>query len=317
VGSQRPLGTCTANFAWGLGQRMRTASMRNKIMCPAATLMVNGRNGVEDVGQPRVASIVIGGGAPGTPGGRKMSCKFRSSVAAALGILSLQAFASPSQAVPFSAGDFLTYTQNDWGNTATAEQLLTANYNTLYAPFGVFQVGITNGLGFSITFSDAADLLVFLPAAGPPGALNSNLLNPTTSSSGLFGGEVAALRLNVDFSDAGLISHLPGVPFGDLELTGFSGSLTGLNDQLVRNFLGIINIALGGGATPYTIPDLDEVALQLDGSFFDGIPLQWAQDHLAVSAATSAPVSEPSTLALFGFGLLGLAGMRVLRSKPV
>jgi hypothetical protein len=124
------------------------------------------------------------------------------------------------------------------------------------------------------------------------------------------------LRLNVDFSDAGLITHLPSVPFGDLELTGFSGSLTGLNDELVRNFLGVINTALGGGATPYTIPDLDGVAQQLDGSFFGGIPLQWAQDHLALPAATTTSVPEPPTglLLLFGLGAL-ISAQRVKTSR--
>jgi len=37
----------------------------------------------------------------------------------------------------------------------------------------------------------------------------------------------------------------------------------------------------------------------------------------AVNDKSMASVPEPSTLALCGFGRLGLAGMGVLRSKPV
>jgi hypothetical protein len=36
-----------------------------------------------------------------------------------------------------------------------------------------------------------------------------------------------------------------------------------------------------------------------------------------VPAVAASVLPEPSTPALFGFGLLGLAGMRVLRAKPV
>ena len=35
--------------------------------------------------------------------------------------------------------------------------------------------------------------------------LTSDLLDPTSSSAGEFGGSVVALRINVDFSDAGLL----------------------------------------------------------------------------------------------------------------
>src|SRR6266403_4906653 len=88
--------------------------------------------------------------------------------------------ASPSQAVPFLAGDFLTFTQADWGDPIP---LLTANYNTVYAPFGIFEIGIPGSLGFSITFTSAASLAAFLPAIGPPGALDSDLADPIGSSS--------------------------------------------------------------------------------------------------------------------------------------
>jgi hypothetical protein len=236
-----------------------------------------------------------------------MSHNFYISIFAAVGLLC--AISTPAHAVPFSPGDFLSYTQAEWGDPPNpAAQLLTTNYVTVYAPFGVVAIGITNGSGFSITFDNAADLVAYLPAVGPAGPLNSNSVDPTTTASGTFGGEAAALRLNVDFSDANLLAHLPGVPFGNLRLTGFSGSLAGLNEMPVRDFLGVINNALGGGLTPYTISDLDGVALQLNAAFFNGIPLDWAETHLELPR-TTAPIPESATwvLMLAGFGAICFA----------
>ncbi len=75
-----------------------------------------------------------------------------------------------------------------------------------------------NSLGFAVEG--------YLPASGPPGALNADLLNPVSSSSGEFGGEVVALRINVDFSAAG-ITQGPGGPFGALTLGSTGMSLDG------------------------------------------------------------------------------------------
>jgi hypothetical protein len=48
-----------------------------------------------------------------------------------------------------------------------------------------------------------------------PAPLSADLIDPSSTSSGLFGGEVLALQFNVDFSDAGLISGSAGLAFGD------------------------------------------------------------------------------------------------------
>jgi hypothetical protein len=83
---------------------------------------------------------------------------------------------------------------------------------------GVLEVGLSAAPGFSITFMRASDVISYLPAFGTPGALNANLVNPTSSASGYFGGEVVALTLNIDFADAGHTLGADGIRFRDLRL---------------------------------------------------------------------------------------------------
>jgi len=256
---------------------------------------------------------------------------FRHFVAAAIGLLFLALSFAPSQAAPFSPGDFLAYMQTEWGDDASpsaAASLITSSFNTVYASAGgTLQVGITSGPGFSLIFDNPNSVLAYLPSVGAIGVLNANYLEPTTTPSGSFGGEVVALRLNVDFSGANLLMHLPGVPFGNLVLGNFGVSLAGLDGLKVRDFLQIDETALGGGATSFSLNDLFIISEQLNGTFFNGIPSQWAQDHLALPAATTTPVPEPPTwlLLLFGLGALalspsrrhlaGLAGRVALRNR--
>ena len=174
-------------------------------------------------------------------------------------------------------GDMLTYTQEVWGNpTSAAGILLVDHFDSVYAATTVLEVGIAGAAGFSMVFSSAAAVLAYQPSIGTPGPLNADLLDPTTSASGAFGGEVVALQLDVDFSDA---NHLAGaVRFGDLTLCGLAQ--TGLNGTTVRQFLATANTALGGGATPYSINELYLIATQLNAAFSDGSVSLFAQDHL-------------------------------------
>jgi hypothetical protein len=101
-------------------------------------------------------------------------------------------------------------------------------------------------MGQDMKFTGAGAIENYLPASGTPAALNADLIDPTSSSSGQFGGEVLALRLNVDFSAAG-ITQGPGGPFGALTLTSTGMSLDG---QTVLQVLAAMNTALGGGNAP-------------------------------------------------------------------
>jgi hypothetical protein len=174
----------------------------------------------------------------------------------------------------------ITLTQDVW---AVRTPLLD-NYHSVYAStFGVLEIGILGEAGHSLLFTSASELTDYLPAAGVPGPLTSDFYKHSSSASGAFGGEVVALRLNVDFSDAGFSLGDLGIPFGDLQLRSFFGSQFNLNGLTVRQFLGQANNLLGGGSSLfYSIPELYPIARELNGSFFAGLVYPFAQEHLRV-----------------------------------
>jgi hypothetical protein len=170
-----------------------------------------------------------------------------------------------------------------------AAGLLAANYSSVYAStFGRFEIGIPGTAGYSIAFTNVTALLDYLPALGTPGPLTSDLLNPLTTPSGALGGEVAALKLNIDFSDAGLLTGASGLKFGDLTMCGFTG-LPNLNGLAVRQFSAVVNTLLGGGSAAYSASELDPVAQSLNGAFFGGFPQAFAQQHLVNGTCPAGP----------------------------
>jgi hypothetical protein len=243
---------------------------------------------------------------------------------AAIGLL---ASAGSASALPWQPGDVLTYTQVSWPENATAAALLTSQYPSLYAPVSdVFEVGIPGSSGFSLSFGDASHVLAFLPEAGIPGPLAQSQTNPLFSEAGLFAGEVMALKLDVDFSDAGLLPGNAGIPFGDLILTNFSKDFDGftiaavnLNGLTVREFLGDVNVALGGGSSNIaSIGALDDIAANVNIAFDGGIVTPFAQDHLVAPGTPVSAVPEPSSWVLFGTGLAAFAVvMRRRRHRTV
>lgn len=178
-------------------------------------------------------------------------------------------------------GDLITHTQVSWGDPVhPAGQLLATQYNVVYAATGgVVEVGIAGAGGFSMIFTSASAILGYEPQLGPRGSLNADLLDPATSASGEFGGEVLALTLNIDFADAGITLGSSGVRIGDLTLCNFA-TLAGLNGMSVRGFLGVANTALGGGSAPFSISDLFLVAEQLNAAFNNGGVSRFAQQQL-------------------------------------
>jgi len=189
----------------------------------------------------------------------------------------------------FQDGDFITHAQADWGDDqpfppSLAAVLLANNYDDVYAStFHVILAGIPGTAGYSIAFTNVDSLVRYLPSVGPSGPLSSDLVNPSTSSSGYFGGEVLALTINIDFSDFGVTGGNLGIPFGDLQLQNFLHSQFNLNGLTVRQVLEQANNLLGGGSSLfYSIDQLDPLIGKLNSSFGDGSVSQFAMDHLRV-----------------------------------
>ena len=212
------------------------------------------------------------------------------------------ASANAASATTWHNGDVVSYSESAWGDEpdgTNAASILVANYPLVYAPFGIFEVGT----GFSMTFGGYSTLLDYLPAIGTPGPLDTDLLDPMFSSSGGFGGNVSALKLDVDFADANVISGTSGLKFGDLRVYGLT-TTPDLNNMRVRDALAVLQGALGGGPTSDSYDALNSTALELSGAFFEGTPSTFAQDHL------QAPVPEPSMLLLLVSGVAVVAARR-------
>jgi hypothetical protein len=254
----------------------------------------------------------------------------------------LSAFACEKQAWagPFVVGDFITYMQDQWGGVpapgdvpepGNAADLLMRHQPLVYAStFGAVDLGILDGSGFYMSFDSSADVHAYLPAVGAPGPLGENHTNPNSTEAGDFGGNVLALQLNVDFSDAGVTLGSSGIPFGDLILhdlqnLAFEGPfLSPLNGMSVRSYLNLVNNALGGGSSSIHISWLNLLAFDLTESFTSGFisgnPSAFAQAHLRLPDP-NAPVPaipEPATVTLVAAGLFGLVGSRTrrLRRQP-
>jgi hypothetical protein len=184
-------------------------------------------------------------------------------------------------------GDMVTFSEDNWGDAAGgAANLLTSNFSTVY-PTNTVTVGDPHF--FSILFSGADPIIAYLPALGTPGVLDATLLDPGSTSSGEFGGEVTALRINVDFSDAGVLHGTAAIHFGDLHICNLTAP-AGFNGQTVRQFLGTASTTLSAGPSAVAIVDLDQTANALNNAFGAGGVSSFAQQHLINGAC---PVCTP------------------------
>lgn len=236
-----------------------------------------------------------------------------------MSLMLILVWAGPAKADSFSTGQFVTYTQAAWsvGGVAAATSLLTADYNSVYqGTAGDLIVGVTGTPGqYFLELDSSGAVLDILPTVGLASVLTANQIDPLRFPS-VFGGDVVALALDVDFSNAGLLGT-SSTPFGDLVLVNFGPASSPnsvnpfdeLNGLTVSQFLAMANTCLGGGSCPLGIDNTEQVALDLGAAFAGETPTTFAEDHLVLPSSTTAtPAPEPSSIALFGIGLLGILG---------
>ena len=186
-----------------------------------------------------------------------------------------------------------TATQGGWGAAPHGNNvgaLLVNNFAKVYGTAGV-EIGIPGSSGFSLRFTSASAIEAFLPAGGTPNALKADAINPTTSNAGVFGGQVLALQLSVDFANKGITS---GQPIGTFVL---NDSTSPLNGNTVSQILQKANIALGGGALPsgMTISSLNDLITSLNAAFDCGTQSSWAAGHLSTGSMAVTSIDPSQT----------------------
>jgi hypothetical protein len=158
-----------------------------------------------------------------------------------------------------------TYTCNGWNASAcngNAGALLQGNYNKCYQNGSVTIGGYG---GYSLTFTSATAVSNFVLQGGSPWMLMASATNPTSSSAGVFAGDVLALRLNIDYSNAGITES----GFGNRVVT--TGPLQGYT---VNQVMVLANEVLSGQwwYLPWNmqVSDLDNVVESINSNYENG-----------------------------------------------
>lgn len=117
----------------------------------------------------------------------------------------------------------------------------------------------------------------FLPQGGPSSIFVQNYVNPLSTSAGTIGGQLLALEINVDFSDAGIFQS----GFGDLIVV--NSGISYYDNMSIRSILNSANQIVGGFLPippTFTISDLNNLLDNLNKSYDNGVMSDWSIDHI-------------------------------------
>lgn len=162
---------------------------------------------------------------------------------------------------PCDLTGYITYTQGGWGSPSTS---VPGKLRDMFFSL-VFPSGLVVGGNYTITLTSPLAVQNFLPQSGNANALNQNYVDPLSTSSGVLGGQIVALKLNVMFNSAGYLGSNP-VPLGDLVIK--SGPFTGWT---VNQFLSFAEQVLGGGSlNGFTYSQINDAATMINENFDNG-----------------------------------------------
>ena len=157
--------------------------------------------------------------------------------------------------------------------------------------------------GYTAKWSKSKYVAEYLPDGSTPGVLDQDYVNPTTTSAGVLGSQILGLRLNVEYSCAGVLTILgvpiPGSCYGDVTIPASCGMFAGMT---VNDFLLIADSVVAGlsvaGVTP---SDVNYTASCLNELHSDCDPFPWlifaslspnSKGDRSSSAASSGPAEK-------------------------
>jgi hypothetical protein len=179
---------------------------------------------------------------------------------------------------PVKPCNLCTFSQGGYGTKCSGKppgtcQQLVANWKStqpgclLEACFnGSITLGNASNGGKTVTFTSAAAIEKFLPASGPPSIFKVSAVNPTSTTAGVFAGQLLTAMLNIQFSGVN-----PSMIYFNHECFHVNSVLQGLS---LAQVIYIANQVIAGlpGYSQYT-PTILNDALTLFNNAFDGCQL--------------------------------------------
>ncbi|MFA7419747.1 MAG: SdrD B-like domain-containing protein [Melioribacteraceae bacterium] len=161
---------------------------------------------------------------------------------------------------PCDTKGYTTFTQGGWGNKNGVPARIRDQYFS-----SVFPSGLVVGGTYKLTLSNSEKVKEFLPQGGTASAYTQNYNNVESTSAGVLGGQLVALKCNVAYSSAGYLGSNT-TKLGELKIA--SGPFSG---KTVNQFLALLETAVGGGSLGgFTFSQFNDAATAINENFDNG-----------------------------------------------